>query len=228
MGSRCPHRKGRAVKLTHDYCVCDHKSHQIVLHDDGTVETPDHPEALAQGRRMAAFARLGKPVALEGCSTVVAIAHSADMICTLQDEVPTPWKAAFHAYGSNHVVVMALAAAQARRQLHGGHLAARLMRELIKCSWHNSKSKMELHFGLKDFQVKAWGVVQTDPLKLPLQDCWLDLANNGPVVFGDKLVVGQSNDNPRIMFAVYRDADAGCFRVGSFQYDQRARKLTSA
>lgn len=214
------------MKLTHDYCICNHKSHQIVLHDDGTVETPDHPEALDQGRRMSAFARLGRPVALEGCSSVVALAHSADLICSLQDEMPAPWKAAFHAYATNHVVVMALSAAQARRQLLGSKLAARLMRELVKCSWYSSKNNMELHFGLKDYQVKTWGVVKTEPLNLPLQDCWLDLAENGQVVFGDKLVVGQSNDDPRIMFAVYRDADAGCFRVGSFQYDQRSRKLT--
>ncbi len=212
------------MKVAHDYAICDHRSHQIVLNDDGSVETPDHPEALTQGRRMAALARLGKHLDSDGCSTIVALASSADMLC-VAEEIPAPWKTAFAAYGSNHVVIMALSAAQARRQLHEGHLAARLMRELVKCYWFSSKKKMELHFGLKDFQVRAWGAVHADPLRLPLQDCWLDLANNGQVVFGDKLIVGQSNDDPRTVFAVYMDSDSGCLRVGDFRYDQRARKL---
>lgn len=153
------------MKITHDCCICErHRPHRVVLNDDGTVETPDHPEALGQGKRMAAFARMGRPLDIEGCSTVVALAHAADMLCNFKtaSDAPAPWRVALGAYGSNRVVTAALAAASARQQVANERLAGRLLVELAKCSWFTGQ-RLTLASGLTADVVQKWGIVTHQP-----------------------------------------------------------------
>lgn len=219
------------MKVAHDYAICDHRSHQIVLNDDGSVETPDHPDAAAQGRRMAAFARLGRPVPLEGCSTVAALAYAADVLCDCDDSAlaPAAWRGALRTYWDSRVVTFAIQTARARKKLLNERTAARLMAELSKVPWFRGQ-QIEIRGGLTNAEVREWGVVAdsgASKIRLPIQSYWIDLAENGRVVYGDKLIVGDDKDDPRVVYAVYRDSDAEVpvYKVGAFRRDTRMERL---
>jgi len=241
-------------EITHDYCMCDHKSHKIVLLQDGSVATPDHPEAADQGRRLAAFARLGKPVALQGCATVVALAHGADILCPYWSpsnlmDAPAPWKRAVVEYRSNNVIRFAMVAALAKHNAGEGSATmaasnkreitvSRLMVELGKCSWFRGQS-LDLTTGLRSDKLKEWGevgpidrvsVVAEYKLRIPLQSYWLDLADNGRIVYNDRLIVGEDADDPRTVYAIHRDPEAEqqVLRVSAFKRNTRMERLEKA
>lgn len=233
-------------------CLCNHKSHKIVLLADGSVATPDHPEALDQGRRLAAFARLGKPFPVQGCASVVALVHGADVLCQYWSpsnlmEAPAAWKRALVEFRSDVVIRFAMAAALAKRfndtdqsprarQRAAKHEAtvSRLMVELGRCSWFEGQP-FDLATGLRSEALKEWGevgalepwhlVMGRQRLRIPLQNYWLDLAENGRMVYNDKLIVGEDSDDPRTVYAIHRDPDQAQLRVSAFQRSTRLERL---
>jgi hypothetical protein len=226
--------------VAHDYCICDHKSHMVVLREDGTIDTPDHPEAVAQGRRMSAFARMGRPVEIQGCATLAALVYGAEIVCSHwasndPSTAPPAWRRALDAFRTNRVVSFAMVAAQAKKATADEASLSRLMVELGRCSWYRGQ-RMDLTTGLSAAEVRDWGDVgfvgeRLDAqLRIPLQKHWLDLAGNGRIVYTNKLIVGDSPDDPRVVYAVHRDTESEYpkLRVGAFRRDTRMERLDPA
>jgi len=240
-------------EVVHTVCLCDHKSHKIALLEDGSVATPDHPDAVEQGRRLAAFARLGKPFPVQGCASVVALVHGADVLCQYWSpsnlmEAPAAWKKALVEFRSDVVIRFAMAAALAKRvttttdesprarDRAAKHEAtvSRLMVELGKCSWFEGQP-FDLTTGLRSDALREWGEVGSLEswhramgrlrLRIPLQNYWLDLAENGRMVYNDKLIVGEESDDPRTVYAIHRDLDQAQLRVRAFHRNARMERL---
>lgn len=231
------------MEITHSYCLCKHESHKIILREDGSVETPDHPDAVAQGQRLAAFARLGRPVDVQGCATVAALVFGAGTLCqhwasNTTQSAPAPWRTAMETFRVNKVVAFAMVAAQAKLQARHDAIVIRLMAELGKCSWFLGQP-FDVATGLRSDDLRAWGEVGTldslglpshHHLRIPLQSYWLDLANNGDIVYNDKLIVGDEYEDAKTVYAIHRDADAErrVLKVSAFRRDTRMKKLERA
>jgi hypothetical protein len=113
-------------------------------------------------------------------------------------------------------------------------IVSRLMVELGKCSWFEGQP-FDLTTGLRSDALREWGEVGSLEswhramgrlrLRIPLQNYWLDLAENGRMVYNDKLIVGEESDDPRTVYAIHRDLDRAQLRVRAFHRNARMERL---
>lgn len=219
--------------------TCGHAQHRVLLGPDGMLQTPDHPDAAENGQRVAALARLGRPVsATDGCGSLAALIAGAEILapCLLAvpegmsgatgrvpiraSEPPAVWKSVLNAYGHHSLFRCALAAADAAARGQYERDARRFMAAMERwAGWERQQVKLAL--GLAPDIVASWDLVgfgQHDVWHVPVQKHWADLEENGLSLVDSKLVVGQSALDPREVYALSTGNTYTGWRVRTFRY----------
>ena len=212
--------------------------HQIEIADDGTISTPDCPNAVSEAPKIAALVRLGRGCQSGWCGSFVAL-HEYGIPDIVATRDLGAWRDIYIRYESVKAIERRKDDVERERDKPHTELFRRARHAFRQCYvsgkagpnglvLHAPLDLNELFHGyIRDPRLELGQVVSfynSDFWTVPLSPTWLaDVSDLGIAVVGNQMVLGVNQQQPGFVYAIAKEG--GAYVVREYYYNAVTKTL---